>query len=285
MRLLTAVITPFFSDFRIDFVSLERILRLQDFANNGIVLLGSTGESLSLSLEEKQQILDFVCSLNLQSALYVGVSGASFQEALDWIELCNSFPISGFLMTSPIYAKPGFHGQTLWFEALLNKAKRSAILYNIPSRAGTPLYIETVQALADHECFFGVKDSGGSLESFKRYQECASHLKIFCGDDSLWPEMAAGGSYGLISVAANAWARETHNYVQNPHPHALWQELCSWLSQATNPLPIKYMLAHLGYITSPTVRPPLSLRDFSQERSLGSIIEKMRCWKDFSLAK
>ncbi|AEB42006.1 4-hydroxy-tetrahydrodipicolinate synthase [Chlamydia pecorum] len=277
MRMLAAVVTPFFPDFRIDFASLGRILRLQEEANNGIVLLGSTGESLSLSLEEKLQVLRFACDLHMHSPLYIGIPGVSLQDSLAWMDMCHGYPISGFLLTSPIYTKPGVYGQTLWFETLLKKTQLPAILYNIPSRAGTPLHIDTLKAVAHYEFCWGVKDSGGSIENGLCYQQCAPHLKLFCGDDGLWHDMASHGAYGLISVAANAWAKEVHEVVHSFFPKELWQELTSWLAQATNPISIKHMLAHLGYISSPTLRVPLSDKDFSQQGSLPTIVEKMLC--------
>ncbi|WP_100934095.1 4-hydroxy-tetrahydrodipicolinate synthase [Candidatus Chlamydia corallus] len=280
MHLLTAIVTPFFPDFTIDFSSLERLLYLQDAVGNGIVLLGSTGEGLSLTKKEKQEIVCFACDLKLKVPIFVGVSGTLVNEVLDWIHFCNDLPVSGFLMTTPIYTKPGLRGQILWFEALLNAAKHPTILYNIPARASTPLYIDTVIALAHHPQFLGIKDSGGSVEEFQRYKNSVPHVQLYCGDDVLWTEMAASGACGLISVLSNAWPKETQDYVVNPAKkeyRSLWEETCRLVYTTTNPIGIKAILAYKNFIAHPELRLPLFIEDFDSHNLLPAVAN-MLAW-------
>ena len=214
--LYTACVTPFSKcDELIDYNSFEKLLKSQENAKNGILLLGSTGESLSLSDDEKRQIVNFACELKLDAEIIIGVPSYNLNVALDWIDFCNQLPINGYLMTTPIYTKPGIVGQTRWFEKLLDKSKHHSILYNIPGRSGIKLHNETVQNLASHPNFCAIKDSSGTIDSLVEYQIFAPNISVYCGDDYMMPSMATEGAIGLISVISNAFPKATRNYVLN----------------------------------------------------------------------
>ncbi|QEM74021.1 4-hydroxy-tetrahydrodipicolinate synthase [Chlamydia abortus] len=282
MKLLTASVTPFLPDHSIDFLSFENLLRFQERESHGVVLLGSTGESLSMTAKEKESLVSYACSLNLKVPIIVGVPGTSLHEASEWIHTCQSYPIYGFLITTPIYTKPGVHGQTLWFESLLNKANKPAILYNIPSRSGTTLYLDTVRSLAAHPFFYGLKDSGGSIKHCQEYAQMSSDFVLYCGDDGLWPQMYECGAQGLISVLSNIWPKEAREWVEDPHHQYradLWREVSSWLNQTTNPIAIKALLAYEQVIAHNTLRLPLSIQDLQCAESIPEIIKKMAQWK------
>ncbi|EPP34710.1 dihydrodipicolinate synthase [Chlamydia ibidis] len=277
MKLLTASVTPFLDDHKIDFVSFRRLLFSQEESGSAIVVLGSTGENMSLTNQERRSIVDFTFSLGLKVPIVIGVPGVSLYESIEWVRFCNDYPIDAFLLTCPIYMKPGITGQTLWFETLLDQVYSPGILYNIPSRAGTPLYPETVVSLADHPKFLGIKDSGGSLEMFVKYSQITPHLRLYCGDDSLWPTMARLGAYGLVSVCSNAWPVGTQYYVKSVQDHQFqkeWQVICSWLAKTTNPIAIKAVLKYQKIITSSVVRIPLSVDDFVEHEHLPYMIAK-----------
>lgn len=272
--LYTACVTPFTQDgMAIDYISLEKLLRMQVRANNGLVIFGSTGEGLSISLQEKRKALEFICRLQLDTQLIVGVPSHNFAEALEWIDFCNNLPINGYLMTTPIYTKPGILGQTRWFESLLEASNYQAILYNIPSRAGIALHTETVKNLAKHPRFVAIKDSSGNVESIVDYQIIASNIAIYCGDDHLIPAMAAEGAVGLISVASNAWPQATRYYVHKALQGdlcmgTLWWKACRALFAASNPVPIKALLHEIGLISHDIVRLPLAREDFNSINDL-----------------
>ena len=126
--LWTALVTPFTENNSIDFDSLAVIAAKQAAAGNGIVLLGSTGEGLALTLVEKTEIVEFICQLKLNIPLMVAVGGYNLPEQIAWVEQCNQYPIEAFLLGTPVYAKPGVVGQTQWFERLLNTAKYPCML-------------------------------------------------------------------------------------------------------------------------------------------------------------
>lgn len=281
--LYTACVTPFDGDGEIDYRSLEKILRMQAQAGNGVVLLGSTGESLSLKDSERKEIVQFSCDLKLPTEVIVGVPSHNLFAALEWLEFCKDMPIQGYLMTTPIYTKPGILGQTQWFEKLLEKANHPAMLYNIPGRAGVRLHPEAVKNLHDHDNFLAIKDSSGAVESIVDYKIAAPNISVYCGDDYMMPSMAIEGSIGLISVASNAWPEATRRYVsqslklQKLDTKIWWQASSSFFT-ASNPIPVKAFMKDIDIIAHDTVRLPLSLDDLPSHESLLQYHNQLRDW-------
>jgi 4-hydroxy-tetrahydrodipicolinate synthase len=283
--LYTACVTPFDAAAdKIDYQSLERLLREQEKAGNGIVLLGSTGEGLSLTDQERREATKFACKLGLETNLIVGVPSHNLYAALEWLEFCKDLPIQGYLMTTPIYTKPGVLGQTKWFETLLEKAVVPAMLYNIPGRAAIRLHPETVKNLKDHPKFSAIKDSSGTVESIVEYKLAAPNKAVYCGDDYMMPAMAAEGSVGLISVASNPWPEATRRYVQlclkgKVLKNKIWWQACKALFTASNPIPVKALLKDIEMITHDSVRLPLNLKDLASRQTLLDYHKQITNWE------
>lgn len=275
--LWTACVTPFnCNGDSIDYQSLQRLLTIQAEAESGVVLLGSTGEGLSLTDSEKCELVEFVCELKLNTKIIISVPGVNLYQTLKWLDFCKDMPIHGYLMTTPIYAKPGIMGQTLWFEKLLERAHVPAMLYNIPSRAGINLHAETVRNLSSHEKFWAIKDSSGTVDTLAQYKKVAPNIEVFCGDDNMIPDMAAKGAAGLVSVASNVWPYVVHEDVkqrlsgENPQSD-IWQQACKALFIASNPIPTKALLHDIGLIEHKTVRLPLSTEDLPSVETLRQV--------------
>ena len=289
-NLYTALVTPFTPDgTAVDLISLESILRMQSKAKNGILLLGSTGESLSLSQEEKKAIVNLACDMKLKgeinTQIIIGVPSYNIDVALEWLSFTNDLPIDGYLMTTPIYTKPGIIGQTKWFEKLLENSNHSVILYNIPGRAGIKLHPEVVKNLSAHPRFVAIKDSGGTIEGLREYKIAAPEIAIFCGDDNMMNSMAAEGAVGLISVASNVWASEIKIYVENClsiHTQKLssnqilnLNKAFKALFSASNPIPIKALMKAVGIVRSDCLRLPLSREDLNSCDTLIGLHEQI----------
>lgn len=281
----TASITPFDEQGQQpDLLSLKQLLIRQEQARNGILLFGSTGEGLSLSLAERCEILTLVAGLKLKSSIMVGVPSHNLKEAVEWLSICRDFPLAGYLMTTPIYSKPGIAGQTAWFEELFRHANHKVMLYNIPHRSGIKLFPETVKNLAQHERLWAIKDSC-SIESFVDFKMAAPDIKIFCGDDYMMPAMASEGASGLVSVASNAWPDATKRYVQQcllnqKLSSTIWWKAGRALFTASNPIPIKALLKDQGLIAHDTVRLPLSQKDLPSRDLLNDLHDTMLHWQD-----
>lgn len=277
VSLWTALVTPMFEDGVIDWASLESLLRQQERAGNGVVLLGSTGEGLAIEESEKRTMLERACALNLTTPLMVGVGGFNLSATLQWLEFCERLPLAGYLMVTPLYAKPGVRGQTAWFSRLLDAVKKPCMLYNIPSRAGCALAVSAVKELASHPHFWAIKESSGSLNEFQAYREAAPEVAMYSGEDGLMPFLASAGACGLVSVMANAWPEATREYVKRSlageHEGLMpfWAKASASLFATSNPVPVKALLHDKGWIATPCVRPPLCHRDLTT-------LEGVRLW-------
>lgn len=273
-KLWTAIVTPFNNDLTIDFESFKALLLEQEKANNGIVILGSTGENLSFDEKEKIEIIDFALSLNLQVPLMVGVQGFHLPSAKAFIEKINSKKIDCYLMVTPIYAKPNEIGQYEWFKDLLDTATKPCMLYNVPSRSGTSLNLNACKKLEGHKNFWSIKEASGSVETFSNYKKNLPTIKMYCGDDALMPDFAHAGAIGLVSVASNCWPKETRHYVElclNQEAKKckdLWHFASNSLFSVSNPIPAKGLLHIQNKIKTPKTRPPLSTNDLSNQEEL-----------------
>jgi len=269
-KLWTALITPFDNNGKIDYGSLENLILKQQQANNGILILGSTGEALALSLTEKKQIIKLIAKLNLSIPVMVGVGGFRLPDQIEWVEFCQQQQnISSFLLVTPLYAKPNVKGQTMWFQALLDKSKLPCMLYNIPSRTGVELHPQVLTALKDHPNLWALKEAGGNINDYQKYSAAASKLEIFCGNDDQITDYLALGAKGLVSVMANVWPQVTKEYITKTNGKNIstlaWQKACKKLFVVTNPIPTKAMLYKKGWIKSPYLRLPLTHEDMSDE--------------------
>jgi 4-hydroxy-tetrahydrodipicolinate synthase len=139
LKLWTALVTPMQADGSVDFVSLENIVRRQEAAGNGILLLGSTGEGLALDQEEKKSVVSFVSRMNPDVAVMAGVGGFNLKMQQQWIETCNHLNINAFLLVAPLYSKPRPVGMESWFRSLLDVSGKPCMLYNIPGRTGVKI--------------------------------------------------------------------------------------------------------------------------------------------------
>ena len=288
--LWTAMITPMLSSYQVDYKSLEELLVLQMRADNGVLLLGSTGESLSFSEKEKKEILSFVLQKKMNIPLMVGIGGIHLPSTLAWLDYLEDFNVDCYLMTTPPYTKPGKWGQYHWFKTLLDRASKPCVLYNVPSRSGCSLNYKTVELLNEHPRFWGIKEASSLVADFLQYKKIASGAKIFGGDDALFPEFSSYGVDGLISVAANVWPFATKSYVTRAMERELkdafaWRVACESLFTTSNPVPVKSIMAYKGQITDKTVRPPLSNEDLNSLESLISADTWVKKWMENELEK
>ena len=267
-RLWTAMVTPFDSDSKVDYESFEKILKLQAEASNGVLVLGSTGENLALSLEEKKQIVEFTLSLKLKTPLMVGVGGFHLEETKAWIEYLETLNVDCYLLVTPLYAKPSVVGQTKWFKELLDLSTKPCMLYNVPSRTGVELNFQAVENLKDHPRFWAIKEASGSVEKFARYRQAAPTVSVYSGDDGLLPQFALHGCSGLVSVASNVWPVLTHNYVALSLSFNLGESRLNAMLNAVdelfsvpNPIPAKAIMKEMSLIKESKLRAPLTIEE------------------------
>ena len=272
--LWTALITPLSASGEIDFASLENIANAQAQAGNGLVLLGSTGEGLALTSQEQLNIVEFICQLSLDVPLMIAVGGYNLVEQVNWIKRCNQLPISAYLLSSPIYTKPGPVGQTQWFSALLDAAQLPCMLYNVPSRSGVDIPISTLQAVQNHQNCWALKEASGDLNQFLAYRQHCPNISIFSGEDAMMPYLAKAGAKGLVSVCSNAWPKETKLYVElslrgdTQSLFPLWNNAVDSIFQVASPIPVKVLMSEQQVINTPFLRAPLTHLELADNNSL-----------------
>lgn len=281
--LWTALITPFTPGLKVDYSSLEKIVREQEAAGNALLVLGSTGEALNLDLETRKKIVQFVISLKPKTPIMVGVGGHQLSAQQAWTAWLETQSIDAYLMVTPIYAKPGDQGQFEWFKTLMDGVSKPVMLYNVPSRAGKALSYEAVRKLNTHPNFWGIKEASGSVAIMKDYLSAANGGLVYCGDDALLPEFVAAGAVGLVSVASNTWPQETNLYIhqnlnQKFDAKELWMNAANSLFVASNPIPAKALLATEGRINHNTMMPPLAAADLKDLSTVLQSSTKIRNW-------
>ncbi|MBA6389812.1 4-hydroxy-tetrahydrodipicolinate synthase [Colwellia sp. BRX10-3] len=280
----TALITPLFDDGAIDYSSLRQLVLQQNSANNGILLLGSTGEGLALTAQEHLSIVEYVCAMSFKVPIMVAVGGYNLNEQLVWIEKCNKLSIDAFLLASPIYAKPGPTGQTIWFKSLLDVAHFPCMLYNVPSRTGVEISLSTLQEVQNHKNCWALKEASGDLNKLLAYRQHCPNVDLYSGEDAMMPYLASAGVKGLVSVCANVWPEATRQYVAMALSHQhdglfpLWHKAISALFQVASPIPVKVLMAELKTISSSKLRLPLCEEEISAQHGLHDIHQQIQQW-------
>lgn len=282
--LWTALITPMKEDGNIDFNTLEHLIRVQEKAGNGILLIGSTGEGLALTDKEKREVVEYSSSLNPSVPLMVGVGGMNADIQESWIQYCNTLQIDAFLLVTPLYAKPGPVGQKVWFKRLLDASDKPCMIYNIPSRTGIDLTSDVVASLENHPNFWSIKEASGRLVVYQQFRRTAPSIPLFSGDDALLAFFKPAGCAGLVSVAANVWPDATALYVKKclsgdtESLFPLWNRAVEALFSASNPIPVKLLLHHKGKIQSPELRLPLVKEELTDLAELIAIDKEIETW-------
>lgn len=284
--LWTAIVTPMNADSSVDYTSFEKILKEQEAANVAVVILGSTGEALNLNKDECKKILEFGLGLNLKVPVMTGIGGFNQKETLEYVAYLNTLSkLDAYLVVTPLYAKPGEHGQTQWFKAILDNANKPCMLYNVPGRTGVKMNFNAIKNLAGHKNFWAIKEASGSVEDFKKYGESAPKARLYSGDDGMVPDFYPHRCVGLVSVAANAWPLETRAYVEktlagklSSREAELWKKACDTLFIAANPVPVKNLMHAQGKIKTNVLRAPLHHLDLSDNTPVLQADQKIVTW-------
>jgi 4-hydroxy-tetrahydrodipicolinate synthase len=159
------------------------------------------------------------------------------------------------------------------------------MLYNIPSRTGSPLHVACVEALATHPRFWAIKEASGSLNDFQNYRFAADTISIYSGDDGMVPYFSMAGAKGVVSVASNVWPIETNRFVEFSIEQTTkglwptWKVATDALFTTSNPVPVKALLHEKGWIKTPNVRLPLSHLDLGSREKLVRADRMVTEWK------
>lgn len=214
-----AVVTPFKNDLSIDFAALGRVINhVINGGVNYIVALGTTGESVTLTKDEKKAIISyFVETIDKKVPLVVGVGGNNTQEIINFARQADLEGIDGILSVVPYYNKPGQRGLYQHFKAFAASCPLPVILYNVPGRTGCNMTAETVLELA-RECenIVAIKEASGDISQvMKIIKGKPENFSVISGDDMMIIPVIAAGGAGVISVLANAFPAQTSELVSH----------------------------------------------------------------------
>jgi 4-hydroxy-tetrahydrodipicolinate synthase len=208
----TAIVTPFTKDGKVDFKSLEKLIN--HIIKGGVeyvVVLGTTGESVTLSKEEKQAVVDHtVKTVNKRVPVVLGLGGNNTQEILTALKKENFKNIDALLSVSPYYNKPNQRGIYEHYKAIAEASPLPIILYNVPGRTASNITADTTLKLAGaFKNIIGIKEASGNLEQcMKIIKYKPKDFLVISGDDALTLPIIACGGDGVISVTANAFPKD-----------------------------------------------------------------------------
>jgi 4-hydroxy-tetrahydrodipicolinate synthase len=256
----TAIVTPFRSGV-LDEAALERIVKAQVKGGvDGIVPVGTTGESPTLDYEEHVRVIELAVKFAAKKIkVLAGSGGNSTSEAIYLTKAAEEVGADGSLQVAPYYNKPTQEGVFQHFSAIAKATKLPLVLYSIPGRCGIEIAVETTKRLAAaHKNIVGMKEAGGNADRVSQLRTALGpKFEILSGDDSLTLPFMSVGAQGVISVASNVAPKQVSEMVRAfasgkvaaaQKLHAKLYPLFKDLFIETNPVPVKAALAMMGMV-------------------------------------
>ncbi|HWI93437.1 MAG TPA: 4-hydroxy-tetrahydrodipicolinate synthase [Flavisolibacter sp.] len=277
-----ALVTPFNEDGRIDFESLQRLINFViEGGVNYVVTLGTTGETPTLSKDEKKDIINQTFSFVAgRVPVVVGIGGNNTKEVIKEIETLPIENAIAILSASPYYNKPSQEGLYQHYKALASSTTKPIILYNVPGRTGSNIAASTTVRLANEiENINGIKEASGNMtQCMQILRDKPQEFLVVSGDDNLALAQIACGMRGVISVAANCFPKEFSSLVKcslndDFDSARKWNNLLlqgyDLLFAENNPAGVKAFLTELGVIKNNLRLPlvPLSEGIYKQIRA------------------
>ena len=286
-RLITAMVTPFNEQGEVDYEQAKKLaLALLNSGSDGVLVVGTTGESPTLLREEELRLFAEVKSaVGERGAVIANTGSNSTAEALEATKKAERIGVDACLLVVPYYNKPTQDGLYQHFKTIAQGTNLPCILYNVPSRTITNLSADTTIKLSHIDNIIGVKEASGNLDQISKIINGAKEgFLVWSGNDGDTLPMLALGSYGIISVASHLVGNQIKEMIDNfinrkvaeaasIHRHLL--PLINALFIVSNPIPVKYALNHIGfYVGKP--RLPLTEPD---EKSATFIRDTLKNYK------
>ncbi|MBQ8992752.1 MAG: 4-hydroxy-tetrahydrodipicolinate synthase [Turicibacter sp.] len=255
---ITAMVTPFDEYNQLNISSLRKlIIHLLKHGSTSLVITGTTGEAPTLTAIERLRIWETAVDFAGGTVpIIAGVGTNNTKTTIHNVKLAEEIGVDGVLVVTPYYNKPNQMGLMTHFKEIARSTDLPILLYNIPSRTGVSLSLETILELAEIENIVGIKDSSGDLKLLTELKKHApTHFSLYSGDDSNYLNTLKLGGQGIISVASHVAGLQMNEI------YRLYQEgrveeadeldkkllpLYQGLFCTTNPIPIKAMLNQLG---------------------------------------
>jgi 4-hydroxy-tetrahydrodipicolinate synthase len=281
--LCTALVTPFSED-GIDFSVLEQLIKGQiEAGTEAIVLAGTTGESPTLTHDEKlAQFREGVRMAAGRCKVIAGAGSNSTKAAIDLSREAEDCGVDGLLVVTPYYNKATQPGLAKHYSAVCNAVSIPVIAYNVPSRTGVDISVDTCKSLAEIPNLAGIKEACGDISKVARIL-ASTELAVWSGnDDQTVPVMALGGA-GVISVASNVIPKQMHelthaalegDFAKAAALQRRFQKLMDLLFCQVNPIPVKAAMLMIG-VDCGQCRMPLDELTGENARKLQSCLDEL----------
>ncbi len=268
-----ALVTPMKEDESVNFSELEKLIEFQiKNKTDAIIVCGTTGESATLSDEEKEKVIrSTVEKVNKRVPVIAGTGGNCTRRSVYLSKLAEKLKCSGVLVVTPYYNKTSQEGLYYHYKTIAESVKIPVILYNVPSRTGVDIALKTCLKLSKIDNIVAIKEASGDISKVaKIISSCKDDLYVYSGnDDQILPILSLGG-IGVISVFANIFPKEMHNinslYFKNSVAECRdlffkYLDVMNVLFCDVNPVPVKEALNILGFSCGKCRMPLFNLSD------------------------
>lgn len=267
-RLITAMVTPFDQDLKVDWETTRKLVRwLIENGSDGVVVAGTTGESPTLSKEEKLELFRVVKEeAGDELVVIAGTGSNSTRDSIALSKEAEKMGVDGIMLVTPYYNKPPQQGLYQHFKAVAEETSLPIILYNVPSRTARNIDAETVIRLAEIQNIVAIKEASSDFNQIGRIvKETPEDFLVYSGNDiDTLPILALGG-VGVVSVASHLVGKEIKEMIQafadndllrTRKIHFRLMSIFNNLFLTTNPIPVKAAMKMAGLDVGPP-RPPL----------------------------
>lgn len=249
-----ALVTPFNDKNEVDYFSLQKLIEFQIASGTkAIIILGTTGESATVTPDERRKIIKFCVSLvNHRIPVIIGSGSNSTAIAILQSKEAEQLGADGLLIVTPYYNKTSQEGLILHYKTIAKSTKLPIIIYNVPSRTGVNILPETVMKLSKVKNIVGLKDAGGNItQSIKILNMLPKNFALYSGDDLITYPLMCLGYHGVISVTANAYPELVSSMCESIinknqenalRIHNLLYEINTALFLDVNPICIKFYM-------------------------------------------
>jgi len=280
-----AIVTPFKKNGEVDYAALENLIDWHIAeGTNGIVSVGTTGESATLSIYEHIDVIEHTVKyVNKRLPVIAGTGANSTQEAID-LSLEAKLKGADFtLLVTPYYNKPNQNGLIAHYEKIANTVEIGHILYNVPSRTACDLMPKTVDVLSSHKNIVAIKEAVDDMKRIKELVDISKkhqNFSVLSGDDPTFANALTIGAHGVISVAANVIPKDiskicfellNNNKDIGINLNNKYKNLYDLLFLESNPIPVKWMLYKMSLIQRNIRLPLVELDETYHEKILSEL--------------
>jgi 4-hydroxy-tetrahydrodipicolinate synthase len=262
-----ALITPFNEKLEVNYDMLKKLILWHiNMGTDALIICGTTAESATLSLAEKKEIIKFSVEVaNHRIPVIAGTGSNDTYASIELSRYAKSVGVDGLLIVAPYYNKPTQRGIIAHYEAIASAVELPIILYNVPSRTGVNIEVDTVAHLSKIKHIVAIKEASGNLEQISQIiKKVPLAFDVYSGNDDQTEAVLKMGGRGVISVTANILPKEVHEVATFKRKGSYLKDLHDMMFIESNPVPAKEALCYLGFNVGKTRLPLVELTKENQ---------------------